>query len=182
MSRKPTRHKCRCCNKFFFPDYRNIERQKFCSEPGCQQASKQSSQRRWCRKKDNRDYFRGEAAVRRVQQWRKAHPGYWRKNKPASKRTQAADPQSAQPQQASCNVPNRDLRALQDLCLTEHPAFVGLISMVTGSTLQDDIAATSRNLLLRGQTILGRKIPQSAAYDPQTFDPARSSSASSAKL
>ena len=49
--------------------------------------------------------------------------------------------------------------ALQDFVLTEHPAFVGLISMVTGSTLQEDIAAVGRRLLLRGRNILGLQKP-----------------------
>jgi hypothetical protein len=31
--------------------------------------------------------------------------------------------------------------------------------MITGSTLQEDIALTTRKLLLRGQNILGLKIP-----------------------
>jgi hypothetical protein len=36
---------------------------------------------------------------------------------------------------------------------------VGLISMMTGSTLQEDIAATTRQLLLRGRNILGFVTP-----------------------
>jgi len=41
----------------------------------------------------------------------------------------------------------------------KNPAFVGLISMVTGSTLREDIAATTRQLLLKGQNILGLTAP-----------------------
>ena len=49
--------------------------------------------------------------------------------------------------------------------LTQDPAFVGLISMVTGSTLQEDIAATARQLLLRGRNILGFESPETIAHD-----------------
>lgn len=45
--------------------------------------------------------------------------------------------------------------ALQDHCLSQDPTFVGLISMITGTALQEDIAATNRQLLIRGWNILG---------------------------
>lgn len=159
MSCKPSRRKCRCCRIFFHPDYRNGHHQDYCSAPACRQASKLASQRRWAHKFSNRSHFRGEREVQRVQEWRREHPGYWKKQKLASQKAQTADPQAVNPEQRSRNVPRSDLRTLQDLCLTEHPAFVGLISMVTGSTLQEDIALTARNLLLRGLNILGLKIP-----------------------
>ena len=169
MSRKQNRWKCRCCRKFFVADYRNGGRQKFCTEPDCQRASKAASQRRWTSKKANRDYFRGEHHVQRVQQWRKAHPGYWRRKNPRSGSPQSTGGQGVKPEQESCNAPRSLLGTLQDLCLTEHPAFVGLISMVTGSTLQEDIAATGRKLILRGSNILGLKIP---GIDKTTSTPA----------
>jgi hypothetical protein len=94
-----------------------------------------------------------------VQQWRQANPGYWKRPRPTSEPPQPTDPQLVNPEQSSRNAPSSHLRTLQDFCLTQEPVFVGLISMVTGSTLQEDIAQTARNLLLRGQNILGLKIP-----------------------
>jgi len=155
MSRPQKRRKCRCCQAFFVPDPRTDDRQRYCSKPACRKASKAASQRRWLSKNGNGDYFRGPAAVRRVQVWRKAHPGYWRKATPSSNHSQVLAPQTPNPGQSSCNVPRGLPRTLQDDCLTQEPAFVGLISMVTGSTLQEDIAATARQLLLRGRNILG---------------------------
>ena len=76
----------------------------------------------------------------------------------------------------------RDLVALQDLALTEHPAFVGLISMVTGSTLQDHIAQVGRNLLLQGKNILGLQARETTPYDPQKTDPPRSCPPGAAQL
>ena len=155
MSRTLTRRKCRCCTKFFFPDPRTADRQRYCSTPACRQASKAASQRRWLSKEGNGDYFRGANQVNRVQLWRQSHPGYWKKRKPSSQSTQTIAPQSPNPDQSSCNVPRALRRTLQDDCLAQDPAFVGLISMITGSTLQEDIATTTRQLLLRGRNILG---------------------------
>ena len=160
MSRTQTRRKCRCCTKFFFPDPRTEDRQRHCSQPTCRKASKAASQRRWFSKNGNGDHFRGANEVRRVQLWRKAHPGYWKKNNPSSESTQVVEGQTANPDQSSRNVPRALTSTLQDDCLAQHPAFVGLISMVTGSTLQEDIAVTARQLLLRGRNILGCVSPE----------------------
>ena len=74
------RRKCRHCKRFFIPDPRNLKRQQYCSEPPCRGASKAASQRRWLSKPENRDVFKGPIHVARVQAWRRAHPGYWRRS------------------------------------------------------------------------------------------------------
>ena len=169
MSRSSTRRKCRHCSRFFLPDPRTADRQRYCSESPCQHASKLASQRRWLSKNGNGDYFRGPRAVERVQAWRKLHPGYWRKHTPSSRLGQVVDVQSANPVDSSCNAPRGLPRTLQEECLTQDPAFVGLISMVTGSTLQEEIATTARQLLLRGRNILGFAGPQTdSKHDQQT--------------
>lgn len=168
MSCHSRRRKCRCCKKFFSPDSRNKHRQIYCSAPPCRQASKRASQRRWRRTPSGRDYFRGKEALARVQQWRRDHPGYWKKHKSRSNRTQPTADEPLNSLQKSYNATPSDLRTLQDFCLTQEPAFVGLISMVTGSTLQEDIAATSRNLLLRGLNILGLKTPGQPSMTPSS--------------
>jgi len=160
MTRSQSRRKCRCCSKFFVPDPRTADRQRYCFEPGCRQASKAAGQRRWLSKNGNGDYFRGTEEVSRVQAWRRSNPGYWRRKKPSSQRIQVIENQAANIDQSSCNVPRELPRTLQDDCLTQDPAFVGLISMVTGSTLQEDIAVTARQLLLRGRNILGLLSPE----------------------
>jgi hypothetical protein len=75
--------KCKYCRTLFIPDPRNANRQGYCSLPECRKASKRASQRRWLRKPENRDHFRGHVNVLRVQQWREKHPGYWKKSKDA---------------------------------------------------------------------------------------------------
>jgi hypothetical protein len=48
--------------------------------------------------------------------------------------------------------------ALQEVLLMQPAVMVGLISMVTGSALQEDIAATTRALLSKGKDILGMRL------------------------
>jgi len=173
MSSKHNRRKCRCCNVFFQPDRHNPQRQFYCSATDCRRASKAASQRRWLNQSGNRDYFRGPENVKRVQEWRKANPGYWKRSKSRSKQAQPIENKALNPGTSSCNAPEGTLRPLQDFVLTEHPAFVGLISMVTGSTLQEDIAAVGRNLLLQGRNILGLQNPGKipASHDSKTSHP-----------
>jgi hypothetical protein len=184
MSAPESRRKCRGCNKLFRPDSRNRDRQLYCSDPDCRQASKRASQRRWTRQSKNKDYFRGSEHVRRVQDWRKAHPGYWKRRKPARNQSQVLPDQPVNPEQRSCNVPGSHLGTLQDLYppsgLILESVFLGLISLVIGSTLQDDIVATARQVLLRGQALLGPKA-SAPAYE-KASDPSRSSPPSSSGL
>ena len=79
MKPEPRRCKCLHCSKFFVPAPRNRGRQKYCSDAACRWASKQPSQGRWARKAENRAYFCGPDHVLRVQEWRREHPGYWRR-------------------------------------------------------------------------------------------------------
>lgn len=179
MSQRPKRRKCRCCSEFFFPDYRNRDRQRYCSKPGCQHASKRASQHRWLRTPFGRRYFREADNVERVRQWRQAHPGYWKRKAPASGDTQVVGPQKVNPVQSSCNVRGSPLRTLQDSCLAQDPGFIGLISLITGRTLQEDIAPIARRVVEQGQNILGLKLPESPGpvYDRQTSAPAGSPAA-----
>jgi hypothetical protein len=74
-----TKRKCPGCCEFYLPDRRNLWHQCYCSKPACRKQSKAESQRRWLRKPDNQNYFRGPENSRRVQEWRKRNPGYGRK-------------------------------------------------------------------------------------------------------
>lgn len=160
MSRKLCRRKCRHCNEYFLPDPRCADRQRYCFKPGCRHASKTTSQRNWQSKDGNGDYHRGPKAVERVQAWRQAHPGYWRRKRPPSGGTQPSEEKPVNTDQSSCNAASGLTVALQDDCLTQTAAFIGLISMFTGYTLQEDIAITTRQLLLRGRNILGTVSPE----------------------
>jgi hypothetical protein len=188
MSLKTKRRKCRCCSEFFFPDYRNQDRQLYCGKPACQQASQRASQRRWLAKPANRHYFRDTQNVQRVRDWRKAHPGYWKKKSARPEQTQVALPTPLKSVQSSCNVPGSPLGTLQDFCLPQHPGFIGLLSMITGRTLQEDIAPIARRVVEQGQYILGLSFPEQRnqnlcpVHDCQAPAASRSPTADSAQL
>jgi hypothetical protein len=169
MGPKANHRKCRCCKEFFTPEHRNAYHQSYCSKAHCRRASKAASQRRWLAKPANRDHFRGKENVQRVREWRQAHPGYWKKNSSPPKPTQVVERQGHEPGRVLVTQPPQSSSTLQDVCLTDHPAFIGLISMLTESTLQEDIASTTRKLEARGRDILGLGAPAhpQTVYDCQ---------------
>jgi hypothetical protein len=79
MATRIKKRRCVHCSVFFRPDPRNARHQKYCSNPECRKASKAASQRRWLQREENRHYFQGPDHVRRVQEWRRENPGYWRR-------------------------------------------------------------------------------------------------------
>ena len=186
MKSEARRCKCLHCKMLFVPDYRNRGRQKYCSAPECQKAGKRARQQCWLGKPENRDHFRGAENVQWVQEWRAAHPGYWKRCPRKTVRT-LQDACSAQPV-AVQELPPVALTAacpstLQDVCLAQVPLMVGLISKFTDCTLQDDIVLFVRGLIAKGQDILAqpasRSVKGNTLYDEQK-DPAPGSPAASA--
>jgi len=53
--------------------------------------------------------------------------------------------------------PSKPTLALQDICFAQPALLVGLISVMTGHALQEDIVASARLFLRRGQDILHMK-------------------------
>lgn len=147
------KRKCLCCGQLYLPDRRAAKRQRYCSAPECQKASKAHSQKRWLAKPQNRTYFRDALNVQRVQAWRQAHPGYWRRVAEGADALQeeTASQQFDQQRDASSLAPD----ALQDVSVSELPVLVGLIASLTGSTLQEDIDPILRSYHACGQRILG---------------------------
>ena len=185
---KPEARRCKClhCKMLFVPDYRNRGRQKYCSIPECQRVSKRARQQRWLSKPENRDHFRGAENVQRVQEWRKAHPGYWKRCPRKTART-LQDACSAQPavvkELTPVALPAACPSTLQDVCQVQTPLIVGLISKFTDCTLQDDIVLFVRRLIAKGQDILdqpsSRSTKENKLYDEQK-DPAPGAVAASA--
>lgn len=156
---KPPATRCKClhCKKLFVPDYRNRGRQKYCSAAECQSVSKRGSQARWLSQPENQDYFRGAEHVKRVQQWREAHPGYWKAQarKPRHTLQETCSVQvPVQQELLSAEAPQVSQPALQELCEVKTPLLVGLIAQFTDTALQEDIVAYTRRLIARGQDIL----------------------------
>ena len=176
MNRSTRKRKCRHCRGFFVPDYRNVGRQRYCSKLPCKLASKADSQQRWRQQPENHDYFRGPDHVQRVQRWRQAHPGYWRRPTPKASETPNALQETLAPQEPSTQSVSENLEtpqqgALQDSFFLQPSVLVGLIAQLTGFALQDDIAGVARRLQQLGRDILDRSPPLTGGHiDAQTPD------------
>ncbi len=154
MAQRFRKRKCRNCGDFFIPDPRNIRKQKYCGKPECRKASKATAQARWLAKRENKNYFRGQENVCRVQEWRKHNPGYWRRKGNA---LQDHSNEKTLGEQYVVKQLTKD--ALQDLLMTQHTVLVGLIAHLTGTALQDDIANTTRRMQQLGADILNSSTP-----------------------
>jgi hypothetical protein len=153
MIRCKIKRKCKHCKEFFTPNPKNAYHQVYCSNPVCIKASKAASQKRWLNKPENKNYFSGPDHVRRVQVWRKAHPGYWRK-KTSSNQNALQDLLNENTEQKQSVHTNLTKHALQDVLTHQHTVLIGLISHLTGSALQDDIALTVGRMQQLGSDIL----------------------------
>jgi hypothetical protein len=159
MAKRIGKRKCLCCGVFFAPDPRNRRRQRYCSKPECRKAGKAASQKLWLQKPENRHYFRGPENVSRVQEWRNTHPQYSRKNRKALQDLLPGKPledPKLKPSFVSC--------ALQDFLSFEPAVLIGLISHLTGSALQDDIASSARRLQQLGNDILNSPIHDKGGF------------------
>jgi hypothetical protein len=145
---------CEHCKEFYLPDYRNRYHQCYCSKPECRLASKKASQRKWLGSDKGDGYFKGSWNVEHVQQWRKAHPGYW-KRKQSHKKDALQEDCFSQLESNQGDTGKLKKDTLQDVCSSQLPLLLGLIAILTGNTLQDDIAKTSRRFIDLGHDILG---------------------------
>lgn len=147
--------KCLNCNEKQPCEPRKRGHQHYCSKPDCRRASKAASQRQWLSRPENQDYFRGADNCERVRKWRLAHPGYRRDKLSASDSVlqEISNPQAIE---NGLVAPLGVSNALQDLCITQPAIFVGLISVLTGHVLQDDLLATARVFQRRGRDFLNR--------------------------
>ena len=146
------KRKCKHCRRLFHPDSRNTKKQQYCSLPECRKQSKAASQRKWRAKPENSDYFSGPDNVKRVQEWRKRNPGYWRKRQnPEVPLQDHSSPKTTKTQIVGSHL---TLNALQDLLSAQDTVFLGLLAQLSGSALQDDIVICGRRLQQLGQDIL----------------------------
>lgn len=154
--------KCCHCKIWFKPKARKTRRQRFCLKLECQAASKRASQQKWFHK--NPGYFHGEQYVKKVQAWRRNHPGYW-KAKGSANVCEASD--ALQDLLKAQGFTSKDVKAfrnclseeisrpLQDLMKMQQLVLKGLASMITGETLQEDIARVLTTCYECGQRIDG---------------------------
>ena len=153
MSQKRQR-RCLHCKELYRPDARTRDRQRYCSAPECKRASKAQAQARWRGKSANRDYFSGPDQVDRVRQWRKANPGYWRGTPLREEALQ--DDCITQVSEGQPDMLNLAANVLQDDLSPQVLVLLGLISHLTGSALQEDMAGLLRKYQTRGLDVLGK--------------------------
>lgn len=143
---------CLHCRISFRPDPRNAQKQKYCSRSECRKASKAASQKKWMNKPENRTVYGGAESVKRVQEWRRQNPGYWRRQ---GKRKKPLQENSSLETTIQQSVPPQTARnALQDFIIDQPAVLWGLLAHLTGSALQDDIAMTARRMQQLGEDIL----------------------------
>lgn len=139
---------CAHCGHRFTINPRVGHRHRFCAKPECARASRASARKRWLRKNGGRKYFDGKENTERVRTWRHRHPRYWRRKT----RVQRSRRNGFVFTRRLASV----LRyvALQDTIDTHLALKIGIISHLSGATLQDTIAKELRRLMLRGHAIL----------------------------
>jgi len=140
--------RCAHCGHRFIVNPRSARRHRFCRKPDCVQASRASARRRWLRKNGGRKYFEGRDNAERVRLWRRRNPRYWLRESRVKSIREARFRLTKRLAAALRFV------ALQDSIDTQLALKIGIISHVTGATLQDSIARQLRCLMLRGNAIL----------------------------
>ena len=152
--------KCLHCHQLFKPDPRSRYHQRYCSQPLCRQASKAASHRRWLAKPENRDYYCGPEQVERVRRWRQSHPKSY-STEPLSKRKRLQDDCSSQPIEKHEENQVLESILLQDLLISQPYVLMGLIGMLSGLSLQEDIDTLLRRLEQLGRDWVAEKTPHS---------------------
>lgn len=145
---QPFHRRCLHCGHWFVVDPRVRNRQRYCSSPACVKASRAAAQRRWLSKPENRDHFRGKAHVFRVQQWRKGNAVHGQRQIQLGRYVLRGKLAGVV----------REL-ALQDLMDTHFSLLIGLVSHLTDTVLQDEMAREIRRLILLGHGILEPSVP-----------------------
>ena len=107
--------------------------------------------------------------MERVRQWRRGHPGYWRKKNAEPQALQDLAPSEVIGSEAftvqehllsrgadlmSRQVPSQMELALQDLASCQVPLLAGVVSLLIGDALQDHFADFARELVDRGKRVL----------------------------
>lgn len=142
--RKITHRNCAHCGHRFLIDPRVRRHHRFCGRPACIKESRRVAQQKYLRKERCRQ-TPDKVDTIRVQEWRAAHPGYWRRKL-----------------RIGCYEVRGKLAyvvrefALQDMIDTHFSLVVGLVSYLAKTALQDTIASEIRRLMLLGHDVITR--------------------------
>ena len=165
-------HRCLWCAEAFDVDRRNVLRQKYCSAPACQKASKKASQAKWLARPENVDYHKGPVAAARVAEWKKANPELvagQRARKAAVVQdiciAQAIELKRelailANPAESS---PAPECAVVQDFITVQPLVVIGLIAHFFNILVQEDMVSTTRRLQQLGEDIANGRSPDGCA-------------------
>ena len=145
---------CAHCGQRFTINPRVGRRHRYCSAHECVKVSRATARKKWLRKNGGKAYFHGAITKNRVRDWRRKNPRYWRKRIRTKKIQRGRFLISKGLSQILRYV------ALQDSIDANLALKIGIISHLTGSALQDEIAKQIRRLMLRGDAILRGKPPE----------------------
>jgi hypothetical protein len=163
---------CLWCGEAFDVDRRNVLRQKYCSVPACQKASKRASQARWLSRPENADYHKGPVAAARVAEWKKANPELvagQRARKAAVVQdiyiVQAIELKQelsifSNPAESS---PEPESAVVQDFITVQPLVVIGLIAHFFNILVQEDMVSTTRRLQQLGEDIANGRSPDGCA-------------------
>ena len=165
------KRKCIVCKRYFLPDYRNKHHQKACSSSECQRTRHAISHRKWLSKPANRDYWKGSSQTNRVQQMRSNKPHYWTRTKRSKPLVPLQDTCFLEAGNQVKDRALKDRNALQDLLMEQHAVTVGIKSLTSGSTLQDDIGQQRREIIQRGLDVLRPTTGPLGALDKPEKEP-----------
>ena len=157
---------CLNCKRLFDPDYRHCHDQFYCRKPACKKARQAASLRRWRERPENHDFWRERWNIERVQEWRAAHPEYWKRVKRKQGAGRGVALQNAM-MTAQVSDDKLDSGGVLSDCVTKRvlvdmkaqdPVLVGLIAQLTGDTLQNAIYQTTARLYEKGQAVMGQPL------------------------
>lgn len=151
---------CCICHNSFIPNKFAGNRHVVCSRERCRKAAKKQRQADWFSR--NPDFFSGPENVERVRQWRRKKA---RERATVPTEQKPPDPSSTQ-KAKSCNTPEPKNDVLQDSARPAEPVIMGLLALLSGSMLQDEVHNLYSQCSRRGSELLGQMVP--AADSPLT--------------
>jgi len=149
--------RCAHCSRLFIVEPRLGGRHRFCADPACKDACHQLARKKWLKENGGKSYFRGAHTVERVREWRRCHPGYWKRRRSSTHRWPIDFVLSRELALVVKEV------ALQESIDTNFTLKITALSRFSKVALQESIAKKPRLLMMRGHVILcGKKLDGSS--------------------
>lgn len=155
MNNQAYQRPCLHCGELFTPSPANRSRQKYCTKPECQKVRATRSHKEWLKK--NPKHFTGSANVFNVQEWRKLHPGYWKKKKNGSGKAKASTKGNGNGKGGFCPGNECDTCLALKVLAQRNPLIIGMLAKLSGLALKDSIFEELERLVDIGRGILAQE-------------------------